>query len=324
MRLLDNAVQGATRGAALTQRMLAFARRQDLKVEPTDVAALVKNLEDLLRGTLGPTVILELDIPPDLPHALADANQLELAIINLAVNARDAMPQGGVIRIAARRETISDDGELLPAGRYVCLSIEDNGEGMDEATLARATEPFFTTKGAGKGTGLGLSMVQGLAAQLGGRLHLESKQRYGTKVELVIPVSRARAREAGATIEDREHETVRPLTILAVDDDALVLMNTVAMLEDLGHTAFEASSGAKALEFFENRTVDLVITDQAMPRMSGTELARAIRAKWPTLPIIIATGYAELPAGSELKLPRLGKPFAQADLRRMISATVSH
>jgi PAS domain S-box-containing protein len=317
-RLLDNALQGARRGAALTQRMLAFARRQDLKIEAVHPCALIDGLVDLLQPTLGPAIELEVDCSSQLPLALADANQLELALLNLAVNARDAMPQGGVIRIAAR-ETLSEREDFLSLGRYLCLSVTDNGEGMDKRTLERAAEPFFTTKGIGKGTGLGLSMVQGLAAQLGGRLVLESEKGKGTKVELWIPIAGESSRERpSAETSNASACAERSMTILAVDDDALVLMNTVAMLEELGHTVLEASSGAAALEILQSRRVDLVLTDQAMPRMTGMELARQIRATWPLQRIIIATGYAELPENT-LALPKLAKPFELRDLRRVIS-----
>ena len=174
-QLLDNAVQGAKRGAALTQRMLAFARRQELRPEPVDVAALIFGIGDLLERTLGPTISVSIDMPAHVRPALTDANQLELAILNLAVNARDAMPSSGEIRIVGREIAIDrTDATFLAIGDYVCLSISDTGAGMDSDTLERATQPFFTTKGVGKGTGLGLSMVQGLTEQQGGRLRLFS------------------------------------------------------------------------------------------------------------------------------------------------------
>lgn len=320
--LLDNAMQAAQRGAALTQRMLAFARRQDLKVEPTDLGRLINGIVDLLQRTLGPTVQLEVDIPSTLPPVLADANQLELAVLNLAVNARDAMPQGGAIRITAR-ETVADWKASAAADGYVCLAVVDDGEGMDEETLQRAIEPFFTTKGVGKGTGLGLSMVQGLVAQLDGRLLLKSAKGKGTTVEVWLPVADAPAALPAVTHSD-EQSSAQPqkaYTILAVDDDALVLMNTVAMLEDLGHRVLEAPSGARALEILHEHRVDLVLTDQAMPRMTGLELAEQIRARWPSLPVAIATGYAELPANTS-SLPKLSKPFDQRDLQRVITETL--
>ena len=323
LQLLDNAVQGAKRGAALTQRMLAFARRQDLKPEAVDVPALVYGIGDLLRRTLGPPLPLELDFPAELWPARADPNQLELAILNLAVNARDAMPQGGPIRIVARPATIeAADESFLGAGRYLCLSVIDKGEGMDAATIARATEPFFTTKGVGKGTGLGLSMVHGFAEQLGGRLRILSEQGKGTTIEIWLSAADAAVEKS---VEDTipAAEPVGPrLRILAVDDDALILMNTVAMLEDMGHVALEAPSGREALALLEWESVDLIITDHAMPRMTGVQFARIVQEKTPDLPIILATGYAELPDGDDLGLPRLAKPFEQRDLRRAIAQTM--
>jgi PAS domain S-box-containing protein len=326
-QLLDNAVQAGKRGAALTQRMLAFARRQDLQPKPVDTSALVLGLRDLLERTLGPNIRFRIDMPRDLPPALTDANQLELALLNLAVNARDAMPEGGEIRIVGSKERVGEgDDPALEAGNYVRLSVIDTGAGMDAETLERAIEPFFTTKGIGKGTGLGLSMVQGLVEQQGGRLSLSSAVGKGTTVELWLPVAAAMAEEAAAAAAASEEcPAVHPrtsLNILAVDDDPLILMNTVAMLQDMGHTVFEASSGAKALELLGSQPVDLVITDQAMPHMTGAELMEAARAKSPSLRFILATGYAELPVGAAANLSRLAKPFDQTGLATAIRRTM--
>ena len=200
-RLVDNALQGAERGAALTQRMLAFARRQDLNPEPVDVPGLVRGMADLLQRSIGPMVQIETRFPLGLPHAKVDANQLELALLNLVVNARDAMPDGGVITVAARERTVAPGCPSgLSPGSYICLSVTDTGQGMDEATIARALEPFYTTKGVGQGTGLGLPMVHGLAAQSGGRLSRRADQekvpplRFGSRrlrcARLLIPSSR--------------------------------------------------------------------------------------------------------------------------------------
>jgi PAS domain S-box-containing protein len=322
MRLLDNAMQGAQRGAALTQRMLAFARRQELKPAALDVAGLVHGMTDLLHSSLGATVQIETDLSPGLNKVLADPNQLELAILNLAVNARDAMPRGGSIYIAAREEKVVTAPDLKP-GRYVCLSLTDEGCGMDETTRRRALEPFFTTKDVGKGTGLGLSMVHGMMHQSGGKLVLKSRQGEGTTVELWLPVAGA---GSGHVPEEADTRALRgrvgPLVILAVDDDALVLLNTVAMLEDLGHTVLEATSGKSALEIIRReRCVDLVITDQAMPQMTGSDLAAAIRAERPDIPVILATGFAELPPGMDERLPKLSKPFRQRQLADAIAKT---
>jgi PAS domain S-box-containing protein len=319
MRLLDNAVQGAQRGAALTQRMLAFARRQDLKPTAVGVPDLVRGMTDLLRRSIGPTIQIETHFPLGLRPVLVDANQLELALLNLAVNARDAMPKGGRIIISAREEAgTADNG--LPSGRYVCLSVADTGEGMDEETLARAQEPFFTTKGVGRGTGLGLSMVRGLAEQSQGRLVLTSRKGEGTTAEVWLPVAEAEETPKPATVVAYPHEVIRSLTVLVVDDDPLVLENTAAMLEDLGHRVIEARSGHEALELLGRaRTLDLVLTDHAMPGMTGMELADRIRAERPGLRVLLATGYAELPPAAGEGLPRLSKPFDQSALARAIA-----
>ena len=319
--LLDNAIQGAERGASLTQRMLAFARRQELHTELVDITALVKGMTALFQHAIGPAVTLQTRFPPTLGPVLADANQLESALLNLVVNARDAMPEGGGIIISAREETVGEvHSTQLPSGRYLCLSVTDEGEGMDQATLARATEPFFTTKGVGKGTGLGLPMVLGLAEQSGGRLLVHSQKGKGTTVEIWLPLARKSGTSPAPEKERRAPlpTGTGPLRILAVDDDQLVLMNTAAMLEDLGHTVFEASSGTEAITVLRQNRVDVVITDQAMPQMTGTELASAVKSSWPDVPVILATGYAELPPGADPSLKTLSKPFNQEQLARCL------
>ncbi len=326
LQLLDNAERGAERGRALTQRMLAFARRQELQLRPVDLRSLLQSMRDLIGRSLGPMVEVSITAPAGLPPAITDANHLETAILNLVVNARDAMPEGGSITVSA--EEANPPRELaLPPARYIRLAVTDTGSGMDDATLGRAAEPFFTTKGVGKGTGLGLSMVHGLAEQSGGRLSLSSRPKEGTTVVLWLPVAgsdgnQVRA-EAVAPAKAAPAEK-RPLLIVAVDDDPLVLMNTTAMLEDLGHTVIDAMSGAEALQKLEEAgKVDLVITDHAMPSMTGSQLAQQIRARWPALPVVLATGYAELPPGGNETLPRLSKPFSQADLAKIVESSVS-
>ncbi|PSC05129.1 sensor histidine kinase [Alsobacter soli] len=311
-RLLDNAIQGAERGAALTQRMLAFARRQDLKPSSVDLPDLVNGMSDLLNRSIGPTTRIETRFPLGLPPALVDANQLELALLNLVVNARDAMAEGGLITIGGREE-IADGSGRLAAGRYVCLSVMDTGHGMDEATLARAQEPFFTTKGVGKGTGLGLSMVHGMAEQSQGRLVLTSRPDVGTTAEIWLPVAPpAEKAESTTSIVPYPRQASCAYTILVVDDDPLVLENTAAMLEDLGHRVIEARSGAEALELLNRaRTLDLVITDHVMPEMTGLQLIERLRKERPGLRLMLATGYAELPTETQASLPRLNKPFDQ-------------
>jgi PAS domain S-box-containing protein len=319
--LIENAIQAAERGKALTQRMLAFARRQELTPESVDLNVLVRSMADLLRRSLGPGVDLETRFPLSLERARADPNQLELAVLNLAINARDAMEEGGRIEFSARSATVErDNPEGLEPGRYVCLAVADTGDGMDAEILARATEPFFTTKGIGKGTGLGLSMVQGMAEQLGGRFRLSSKVGEGTTAEIWLPAADEET-PAPAPVEELG-PPVQNLVVLAVDDDALVLMNTVAMLEDLGHTALEARSGKEALQMLGQRQVDLVITDQSMPNMTGLQLAEAIRATWPGTRIILASGYSELPPQADLVVPRMSKPFDQRTLSQAIAQVV--
>ena len=324
--LISNAAQVAQRGAALTQRMLAFARRQDLDLKPIDVPALVRGMTDLLQSSLGPSVRIETHFPLKLDLVHADANQLEMALLNLAVNARDAMPDGGSIIVAAREEIVKPRSRSkLKAGRYVRLSVKDTGEGMDKATLRRAMEPFFTTKGVGRGTGLGLSMVHGMTEQSGGRFFLKSQKGEGTTAEIWLPAAKAtRPAQGGRFIQDGMTGT-RPLVVLAVDDDGLVLMNTAVMLQDMGHTVFEATSGNQALEILRREpSVDLVITDHAMPRMTGAQLAAAIKAERPGLPVILATGYAELPPGVDANLPKLGKPFRQQELMQAVTAAIAN
>ncbi|API56438.1 hybrid sensor histidine kinase/response regulator (plasmid) [Rhizobium leguminosarum] len=323
--LVDNAMQGAQRGAALTQRMLAFSRRQELHIEPIDVSGLVRGMMDMLSRSLGPLTVIETSFPIRLPTILTDPNQLEMAILNLVVNARDAMPSGGRILLRASEESLPSGKGPLSPGRYVRIAVIDEGEGMDAKTLEQAITPFFTTKGIGKGTGLGLSMVQGLASQSGGRLMMKSSLGEGTTVELWFPVASVeQATVAAADRPQQEENAPRRLRIIAVDDDGLVLMNTTLMLEDLGHTVFDAMAGPEALDILRKQQVDLVICDHAMPRMTGAQLAQAIRSEWPDIPIILATGYAEIPEGAGIvDLPRLGKPFSQAQLAEAISRVAS-
>jgi PAS domain S-box-containing protein len=322
MRLIDNSLQGAQRGVALTKRMLSFARRQELKPEPIDVAALVRGMAPLLQQSTGPMVQIETSFAPGLSPALVDANHLELALVNLVVNARDATQSVGTVKIAGREVAIGPgEAEGLAPGHYVCIAVIDSGVGMDEATLARATEPFFTTKGVGKGTGLGLSIVHGLAAQSGGRLVLESKAGEGTKAEIWLPRAETVAiAQAADTVsaEAAQPPRVKSLSVLVVDDDALVLDATAAMLEELGHAPLTAASASEGLELLrQSDCVDLILTDQAMPEMTGTQLAATVAALWPAIPVILATGYAEMVKDSPL--PKLHKPFQLKELAAIIA-----
>jgi PAS domain S-box-containing protein len=319
--LLENALQGTQRGATRTKRLLAFARRQELKQEEVDIPSMVRGMTDLIERSLGSSVAIETRFPLVARPVLADANQLEMVLLNLVVNARDAMPEGGQIVISTREEAVLEGDKLtLKPGLYVCLAVRDSGSGMDQETLRRATEPFFTTKGVGKGTGLGLSMVHGLAQQLGGTFALRSRVGEGTTAEFWLPVATRQPRVEKVEVAVREaNEKLDLLTIVVVDDDPLVLTNTIDMLEDLGHITLAANSGAEALALLRrDHSADLVITDHVMPLMSGLQLAETIRLEWPDLPVIIATGYADLPPGGGGKFPRLSKPYTQAELAQGI------
>ncbi len=321
LALLENAVQGAERGRTLTSRMLAFARRQELKQEAVNIPNLVRGMTDLLQRSLGPSVDIETRFPLVTKPVLIDANQLEMALLNLTVNARDAMPGGGQIIVTTREATIREgDASGLNPGSYICLAVSDTGTGMDEATLRRAMEPFFTTKGIGKGTGLGLSMVHGLAEQSGGRFVLKSRKGEGTTAELWLPVAERPALAIEQIRDSAGNAALHPgaLVVVAVDDDSLVLTNTIAMLDDLGHTGVAAASGQEALDILRRKkAVDLVITDQIMPQMTGQQLAEAIRKEWPELPVLLTTGYAETEPG--VALPKLAKPFTQNELAEEIA-----
>jgi PAS domain S-box-containing protein len=326
-RLLQNALNATRRGASLTQRMLAFARRQDLKPEAVDLGRLVLGMADLLQRSLSATIAVVFDVPPGLAPALVDPNQLELALLNLAVNARDAMPNGGTITIGLTEERLEAATGTLPAGTFLKLSVADTGTGMDAETLARATEPFFTTKGVGKGTGLGLSMIEGLASQSGGRFLLRSRVGEGTQAELWLPVALAAPLEAPspAAAQPPAKTGARPLHILLVDDDRLVLDSTAALLTDLGHRVTSADAAADALQLLRKENgFDLVITDQVMPTMTGSELLAVVRSTRPTLATIIATGFAELESHAPIpsSAVRLAKPFGQRELSEAIDVAL--
>lgn len=324
VRMADNAMEGARRGATLTQRMLAFARRQNLSPQPVDLADLVDGMTDMLERSLGPKISIRTDFPRSLPPVIADPHQLEMALVNLAVNARDAMAGEGVITIAGNRAH-----RLLPAlntGEYVCLQFSDTGEGMDEDTLARAQEPFFTTKGVGKGTGLGLSMVSGFAEQSGGKLLIRSQKGTGTTIEIWLPATEAAALPAShedAASGQGETRLLRNRKILLVDDDQLVLLSTQTMLEDMGAEVVATTSPLEALALLKC-TADLscVLADYAMPGMTGAQLAAAIRVEQNDLPVVIATGYTNMPE-EIAAFPTICKPFTAESLSRVLAEAMS-
>ena len=321
-RLIAGAMQSADRAKTLVQRLLAFARRQPLQATAVDVGQLMEGMASLLDSTTGPQVHVSVDVAADLPPAKADPNQLEMALLNLGVNARDAMPDGGTLRIKATRESVRiKRGDLYP-GHYVRVSVTDTGIGMDEATLARAIEPFFSTKGIGKGTGLGLSMVHGLAAQLGGAVTIQSRRGAGTTVELWLPVSTEPLQDVEILTEPMQIDGARGLALL-VDDEEVVRTSTADMLADFGYEVLEANSAEAALALVsEGVRPNILITDHLMPGMSGVELARTLRSLVPELPVLIVSGYAETD-GVAPDLPRLTKPFRSTDLAASLAGLVT-
>ncbi|MGK6321755.1 PAS domain S-box protein [Sphingomonas sp. DT-51] len=317
-RLIEGAIQAADRATTLVQRLLAFARRQPLKTVAVDIGRLVEGMADLLATTTGPQIRVMVDVAEDLPPAQADPSQLEMAILNLGVNARDAMPQGGTLRISAIRDSVRTPHGALKRGHYVRLSVADSGVGMDEATLARAIEPFFSTKGIGKGTGLGLSMVHGLAAQLGGALTITSQEGAGTTVELWLPVSALIPIADDASGAAAAEQPARGLVLL-VDDEDVVRTSTADMLEEFGYEVREATSAEDALALVaDGLNPDLLVTDHLMPGLTGVELASALRKTLPGLPVLVVSGYADV-EGLTTDLPRLVKPFRSAELASSIS-----
>ncbi|WP_237219611.1 PAS domain-containing protein [Sphingomonas arenae] len=313
-RLINGALQSAERARVLVQRLLAFARRQPLQPRSVDVGALVSGMADLIASTTGPQIRVVVEVADSLPAAFADPNQLEMAILNLSVNARDAMPEGGSLRISAHTETVAEGNrERIQPGQYIRLSVADTGIGMDEATCKRAVEPFFSTKGIGRGTGLGLSMVHGLASQLGGALTIESQPGLGTNVEMFLPATTADAEQTPDPNLAASVVTANG-TALLVDDEDLVRASTADMLTDLGYEVVEAASAEEALRLVENgQSADLLVTDHLMPGMTGTALARELRTRWEDLRVLLVSGYAEA-EGIAPDLVRLVKPFRQADL----------
>ena len=320
-RLIAGAAQAAERAKVLVQRLLAFARRQPLQPVAVDIGRLVGGMAELVASTTGPQIRVVVDVAAGLPLAKADVNQLEMALLNLAVNARDAMPDGGTLSISASADDAPPGAQGRRDGSYVRLSVADTGVGMDEATLARAVEPFFSTKGVGKGTGLGLSMVHGLAAQLGGVLTIKSQPGLGTNIELWLPQTDDAPEEASPL--PRAASAAVAGTALLVDDEDIVRLSTADMLADLGYRVVEAASAEAALRLIEEGvSVDLVVTDHLMPGMTGTDLARIVRARLPEAPVLVVSGYAEVD-GVAADLPRLTKPFRKDELASSLAALSS-
>ncbi len=322
-RLIDGGLRAADRAKTLVQRLLAFARRQPLQSSAVDVAQLVTGMAELIARTSGPKIKVRVDIDGHPGLAKADANQLEMAILNLCVNARDAMAEGGELTISVAAETIGlGHMSKLGPGRYIRLGVDDTGIGMTAETLARAVEPFFSTKGVGKGTGLGLSMVHGLAAQLGGGLHIDSAPGQGTRVRLWLVESPAATEAVKAEPHLAPHMGSIGVALL-VDDEDVVRVTTADMLGELGYRVIEASSAEDALGLIEGGVaIDLLITDHLMAGMSGAELAHIVHRSHPALPILLISGFAEM-AEVAPDLPRLAKPFRQAELAKSVMALMA-
>jgi signal transduction histidine kinase len=316
--LVRTALKGAERGAELTQRMLSFARQQELSTCSANVRELVVDARELISRTIGPHIVLDDEgVAADLPFVRVDPGQFELAMLNLAINARDAMPAGGRIEFTAGQSRLAASA-TLKAGNYVWIAVADSGEGMPGKTLERATEPFFSTKPVGKGTGLGLSMVRGFIEQLGGMLSIRSEVGVGTTVTLWLP--EADKPEVVVEAAPAPPENVEQATILLVDDDALIASSTKLLLEAIGHQVVEAASAEIAIDMLERKeNIDLVMTDYAMPGMTGLELANYVRRFRPELPVLLVTGFADLPDPSLPNVTRLSKPYRQAQLEQQLA-----
>lgn len=322
-RLITGALEASERAATLVQRLLSFARRQHLEARPINTGELIEGTEDLIRRSIGPHVEVSVEVEDNLPPTKIDPNQLELAALNLAVNASDAMADGGRLHIKVEQHNLAarEVGEL-DAGSFICLSVTDDGSGMDETTIQRAIEPFFTTKGPGHGTGLGLSMVHGLAAQSGGALRILSSPGKGTTAEIWLPICEGTADPLSIS-SNEVVEQPRAAVVLLVDDEDLVRRATADMLTEIGHEVVEAPSATKAFELLRNRPdIDLLVTDYLMPGIRGNELIKSAREIRPGLKALLITGYARV-VGELGNVVRIAKPFRAADLARETAALLA-
>ena len=325
-RYADNALAAAERGARLTGQLLAFSRVQRLEVRPTYVAPLIQNMRPLLRNVLGPGINKQFELDDAMMAVMADPTQLEVAVLNLAINARDAMPDGGTLIFTSRKVEVGNDPDIED-GEYIELTISDTGTGMPPEVVERAFEPFFTTKEVGKGTGLGLSMVYGMARQSGGAARIESTPGKGTAVKLLFRKADDAVIEAVAGTDEPVGATVplAPLSVLVIDDDPDVRGFIAASLEEHGYRVREASDGRAGLDALERETPDLVVLDFIMPGLSGAEVARQIRAKRPDQPILFVSGYSETEAVKRTApdAPLLAKPFRAEALHKAVRGALT-
>jgi nitrogen-specific signal transduction histidine kinase/CheY-like chemotaxis protein len=325
-RYAQNALSAADRGARLTGQLLAFSRVQRLEVRPTHVAPIIQNMRPLLRNVLGPGITKEFDLDTDMIPVMADPTQLEVAVLNLAINARDAMPEGGVLSFVSKPVQMESDPELQP-GKYIELCISDTGVGMPPQVADRAFEPFFTTKEVGKGTGLGLSMVYGMARQSGGTARIQSKPNQGTSVKLYFRQadldSVGDPAAAAADLVEPEQNR-RAASVLVIDDDPDVRGFIVASLEEQGYVVSEAGDGEQGLDILAREKPDLVVLDFIMPGLSGAELASRILADCPGQPILFVSGYSETEAVKRVapESPVLAKPFRGDALEKAVRAVL--
>jgi signal transduction histidine kinase/ActR/RegA family two-component response regulator len=320
VRWATSALQAAERGARLTAQLLAFSRTQRLEMQALEVREVTERLRELLPSSLGHGVRVEFEVDNGSMTVIADATQLEFALLNLCINARDAMPNGGVIVVGAHARHLADDPEL-PVGDYVMLSVADTGVGMPQDVQERAFEPFFTTKGVGKGTGLGLAQVYGIAKQAGGLARIRSQAGEGAEVTIYLPRRSQEDMVAQAQAQGQSAPAAPGARVLVVDDDPGVRGYMIELLKGLGYEAIEAEDGQGGLAALEREQVDLLILDYAMPGMTGAEVARASLARWPDLPIVFVSGYAESTAldaaiGDSARLLR--KPFDGAALAEAV------
>jgi PAS domain S-box-containing protein len=322
-RIAQGALESGRRGAKLTSQLLAFSRIQRIRMAPVPVNRVIDSLSHMLRQAIGSGIALRTDLSADAAHALCDENQLENALLNLAINARDAMPDGGAITISTARVT-EPDGMDLDAGDYVSIAVADTGQGMAPEVAARATEPFFSTKPLGKGTGLGLAQVYGIVRQSAGTLRIESREGEGTTIRLLLPVADPAAGTETAEAE-RAGAAAAPsgARIMVVDDDAGVREFLADVLVSLGHRVDAVDGGKAALAALADGPPNLMLIDFAMPGMNGAELAREARALFPGLPIAFVTGFAEtdqLEDALGIEVPILRKPFGIAQLSALVAA----
>jgi signal transduction histidine kinase/CheY-like chemotaxis protein len=318
-------LEAANRGVRLTRQLLAFSRAQRIELKPVVVADVVDGMRDMLARTLGPLVRLSVDVECARAAVLSDFTQIELAVLNLAINARDSMLEGGDLKIAIAAREIRDDVEL-PPGEYIELSVADTGAGMAPEVLARAFNPFFTTKGPGKGTGLGLSQVYAISRQAGGIARIESHPGKGTTVRMYLPVTEVSAAAPTTAPEPPLPRAPPGAAVLVIDDDAAVRRVLTEFLRGIGYKVSEAADGPSGLAKLAEQAPDLLLVDFAMPGMNGAEVAKAARARQPGLPIVFATGYAETAAIEQAVGPDavvLHKPFRMDELQAALAEAMA-